>query len=1448
MIKHIHYFNNSILIIGCLFFSNSIFSQDCLDITVPDDITICEAQNISLDGTINGDFLEFEWTGSNGFSDNQNLNTSAFTTSTTTYTLTAIQQGDVNLVTNGDFENGNTGFTSEYAFNPNTNTGGLSQGSYNLDVVYPFNWSGANCPSIDGTTMMVVNAAVVPNVNVYCTDVIVSPNTEYIVTADLLTINNPPPIFQFSVNGLLLGNIINGLPQCNSNQFFEIWDSGPSTTATICIVNQSTAAGGNDFAIDNVSFTELCRVEKEFEVTLEIYDVTVNDPADIDCDNPFVDIIATSSPIQGQQYQWSTNDGDILADPTNSTITALSPGTYDLIVTDQNGCTMEESVTIGGSLEVPIFNIIGPFVLDCDNPSIFLETDITGTNLAYTWILPDGTEVNTPTLDATNPGLYNLTITNTDNNCFHNEIITVQLIDWDPVIFIVVDDQLDCNNQSVEVIFQFDESFDDLLITLPDGSTVSTFALTYTATQIGTYDYTFSFGNCVNSGSFTVDGTSDIDFSVSNTLDTLTCSLPVSTLSANIVGDIDSIIWMNEAAEVISTDLSTDVTTPGTYVVEIISDSGCSANDTIIIFEDTTIPTASFTLDTITCLNPNGGFDITSTSAASVLWIGNNETSTSISPSFNQGGDYSLILLSANGCNDTIETFLPVSEDFPEITSEVIGIDCNSPEGQINISSSIANSNFDWTGPGTFSSSEDSILVSLTGTYVLSVTTPDGCILSDSFSVTIDTIRPSLTVTLDSLTCVNPSITPEINTNGEIQSWTFPDNTMTTNISPDLNIPGEYIVTAQSGNGCTTTINVLLEAYQDADPFNITSGVLTCAETSTSISVDNQSLDYTLFDGNTTTTFVDSIMVNEPGEYFVTGTNDFGCDTTLSIVIELETPKPIFDVDFTNLVCNDTTTFLIVNNPDLQYTLVSDMMELAFTDSILITGAGVYSIIGVNQNGCDSTITLDIDVLEEVPEFNFTFGELNCINTDVSIITSDPGLNYSLQFGSNTFEFSDSVIVDQEGIYKLTVRDERGCEVDTTFEILRNEIFPEITLTNEIITCNNTSTNIINTTGDFLNSTYSWTGQGITSDQEILNTENGGWFSLEVTNQFGCTSLDSIFVEEDLETPDISIVGDTLIECHENSEVLTIISSTTDVTPVWMDNLGNTVTAFDIDIAEEGHFFATIINNINGCINFDTTEVSIRPGPALDLLITAPLCPGEFGSVSINGINGGQEPYDIFLDDDLLEIIDNIEIEDFNEHVIHIQDENGCTVDTSFTIFEIEELELDITIDENSNQINILPLFDEGSIATIEWTPNETLSCIECLNPLATPSETTDYVVTITTIDGCVISASVRVEIDLLVGVTFPNVFSPNGDGVNDLFTIYEKFESVELIETLIIFDRWGNKVFDRRNFEPSLPELGWNGTHKGIPAESSVYVFFTEVIYINNSRESISGTITLAK
>jgi PKD repeat protein len=146
------------------------------------------------------------------------------------------------------------------------------------------------------------------------------------------------------------------------------------------------------------------------------------------------------------------------------------------------------------------------------------------------------------------------------------------------------------------------------------------------------------------------------------------------------------------------------------------------------------------------------------------------------------------------------------------------------------------------------------------------------------------------------------------------------------------------------------------------------------------------------------------------------------------------------------------------------------------------------------------------------------------------------------------------------------------------------------------------------------------------------------------------------------------------------------------------------------------------------------------------------------------------------------------------------------------------------------------------------WSPADGLSCTDCFAPEISPLATTLYALQVTDANGCSASDSILVAVDTTCLVIIPNAFTPNGDGINDFF--YPKTDPcVRLVRTWRVVSRWGETVFERQNFEPNIPNLGWNGNRaNGETFPSDVLVWYAELEYFNGKKEVRKGDVTLLR
>jgi hypothetical protein len=264
-----------------------------------------------------------------------------------------------NLVVNGDFEAGNTGFTSGYTNSPGNI---IPAGTYEVAITpsHPC-FAGPDHTSTGPGYAMYVNGASTPNTIVWSQNISVVPNTNYYFSSWIKGQcgNSNPAILQFSINGSQIGSNFNPTSSTEWQQFFTQWNSGPNTTATIRLINQNTAAGGNDFGLDDIVFNTTAPVQ-----------VASATSGKASCSNASDGSITITASGGIEPFQFSKDGGANYVSSSNPyTFTGLAPGPYSIKVKDNCGNESNaQNVTVGyADVVKPTLNNVPPdATYECD--------------------------------------------------------------------------------------------------------------------------------------------------------------------------------------------------------------------------------------------------------------------------------------------------------------------------------------------------------------------------------------------------------------------------------------------------------------------------------------------------------------------------------------------------------------------------------------------------------------------------------------------------------------------------------------------------------------------------------------------------------------------------------------------------------------------------------------------------------------------------------------------------------------------------------------------------------------------------------------------------------------------------------------------------------------------------------------------------------------------------
>jgi gliding motility-associated-like protein len=195
-------------------------------------------------------------------------------------------------------------------------------------------------------------------------------------------------------------------------------------------------------------------------------------------------------------------------------------------------------------------------------------------------------------------------------------------------------------------------------------------------------------------------------------------------------------------------------------------------------------------------------------------------------------------------------------------------------------------------------------------------------------------------------------------------------------------------------------------------------------------------------------------------------------------------------------------------------------------------------------------------------------------------------------------------------------------------------------------------------------------------------------------------------------------------------------------------------------------------------------------------------------------------------------------------------DPYNCFKDTAvinLTVHPLPTVDAEPDFEMLAAETHQLKATASADVVQWQWSPETYLNCSNCASPAVTPRVPMEYTVTVKNRFGCEASDNVSVSLQCSENFIYiPNSFTPNNDGRNDLF--YIKGKGIGVIKSLAIYNRWGEVIFERKNFDIDDVSSAWNGTYKGLPAPAGAYVYFAEM-QCNGGRPIIKkGTVVLIR
>lgn len=509
----------------------------------------------------------------------------------------------------------------------------------------------------------------------------------------------------------------------------------------------------------------------------------------------------------------------------------------------------------------------------------------------------------------------------------------------------------------------------------------------------------------------------------------------------------------------------------------------------------------------------------------------------------------------------------------------------------------------------------------------------------------------------------------------------------------------------------------------------------------------------------------------------------------------------------------------------------------------VVAGPGDHQIIYTAEQPCGERDTVTVTVAPEItiaPQITNS----SCFNADDAMVNAILLTGDMPIMGTwNTVPPQMGFIANNlaPGVHRLILQDIHGCR-DTSYHTTTEP--QQLTLATNVVhvNCPNGSNGQASVTaaGGTVPYGYSWNSTPVQTTSTATGLAAGN-YTVTVTDFNGCQEQANVTLNT-LSAPPLiqgTVKHESCQDVYDGAIDVTPVGGTGPFTYLWNTN----DTSEDISAITQGNYTVTL-TDIYQCTY--SNSFTVTSGNAMDYSFTTSnvLCYSEAtGVINVTPLSGNP-PYNYFLNGVSVGSSGQLGNLHAGTYTVNIVDSRGC--DTSFvaSISQPPPLSVDSTHHQLrlGDNITLSPSIGGGTgTLVLQWIPFYNLSCPDCMTPLAWPEITTHYNVVVTDQNGCTETAQVIVDV-FHDGPFIPNAFTPgNKDDLNNMWRVsdygVEKFE-------LLIFDRWGTKMYESENIYE-----GWDGkTPGGKLCEGGVYAYKTHIRYIDGTEKTVLGHVTIVR
>lgn len=569
-------------------------------------------------------------------------------------------------------------------------------------------------------------------------------------------------------------------------------------------------------------------------------------------------------------------------------------------------------------------------------------------------------------------------------------------------------------------------------------------------------------------------------------------------------------------------------------------------------------------------------------------------------------------------------------------------------------------------------------------------------------------------------------------------------------------------------------------------------------------------------------------VFSTPGNYNVTLSVSGPCNAPASITKQITITNATLSV--VNVNCNGANNgkaFVADATGSGPFTYFWSTTPAQTTDTAFNLTAGVYTVTISQPNSCPASFT--VNVMEPNPLSNSLSSTPDSCNSGKGLLVLNeiggtPPYQYSWSNGTNGVNQLNNL---NAGNYAVTITDSKGC-VDVVQAVVANVTAMNISITTVIdATCFGATDGgaSITVTGGISPYQYSWSPGGGTTN--AITNVTAGVYTIQILDSTGCVATASLNINQP--TPLVSNLSITDATCGLSNGSIQLNTSG-GVSPydyLWSDGTTN-----DSIVNLAGGNYSFTITDANNCSMNNSVAVQQSLSITFNLISIPDSCLEGKGTAQIN-ILTGTSPYHFVWNPNEPDAPLITQLDSAN-YFVHITDASGCSADTNILVGNFGSI---VKPNLGADSSFCLPpnfILYAGNYSTYQWQSGSTV-------PIFPVKDVGEYSVTVTNSFGCTSADTVVLSFNCDSYINFPSAFSPNADGVNDVFRAKYSLDLVKY--NLRIYNRWGELVF-----ETSDVNEGWDGTFNNKPQPLSVYVWYAEYAFRDGKKNSKAGNLTLVK